>query len=74
MKRSEIIRAATIEIERALAAHADLLETQSRRTLTVRLAVTRIEGGVRVAGTCLANNRKHFSFGTLIANKKEDLQ
>ena len=71
--KSEIIQAAMIEIEQALANNADLLLPKNKRTLNVKLAVTKIEGGHRVAGSCVAGGRKHFSFGTIITDKPEEL-
>lgn len=72
MKR-DLVKAAIIEIEKALESHADLLVTENKRTLSVKVSNTRIEGGYRIAGTCTANGKKHFSFGTIVTNNPEEL-
>jgi hypothetical protein len=73
MTRNELHRAAVDEFERALASRKHLLETKGKRTLTVKITTTRIPGGYRIAGTCLANGKKHFSFGSIITDNPEEL-
>lgn len=73
MSRDELHAAAVAEFEKALKEHKELLDTKGKRTLTVRLNTTKIEGGHRIAGSCTANGRKHFSFGTIVTNNPEEL-
>lgn len=71
--KKEIIKAAASEFEQAVAAHADLLTAKTKRTINVRLSVTPIAGGRRIAGACTANGKSHFSFGTIITKDPEEL-
>jgi hypothetical protein len=73
MSRDELHSAAVDEFASALAEHKHLLETGSRKTINVKLTTTKIEGGHRIAGTCTANGKKHFSFGTIVARNPEEL-
>lgn len=73
MNRAELISAAMDEIEQAMASNGHLLETGGCRTLNVRLTTTKIVGGVRIAGSCVSNGQKHFSFGTIVTDHPEEL-
>lgn len=73
MSRDELHAAAVTEFEKALEEHKQLLETNGKRTISIRLTATKIDGGHRIAGSCMANGRKHFSFGTIVTKKPEEL-
>ena len=71
--KSDLITAAIIELEKALTENKQLLETNGKRTLHVKLTTTKITAGHRIAGSCTAGGKKYFSFGTIVTTKPEEL-